>query len=119
MISPALAHHSFAMFDREKTVTISGTVREFLWMSSHVEVRVLADSGRGDAAIWSIEGNAPSVLARGGWTANTLRPGDQVSLAIHPSKSGGMEGLLADERELIVNGQPAKGVQWLVPLGGD
>jgi hypothetical protein len=42
-----------------------------------------------------------------------------VSLAIHPSKSGGMEGLLADERELIVNGQPAKGVQWLLPLGGE
>ena len=88
-------------------------------MSPHVLVRVLADTGRGDPVIWSIEGNSPSVLARGGWTANTLRPGDKVSLAVHPSKSGGMEGLLADERELMVNGQPAKGVQWLVPLGGE
>ena len=116
---PAAAHHSFAMFDREKTITVSGTVKDFMWTSPHVQIEVLADGQRGDSGIWSIEGNAPSVLARGGWTSRSLRPGDKVSIAIHPSKSGTMEGLLADERELLVNGQPAKGLQWLTPLGAD
>lgn len=116
---PAAAHHSFAMYNREKTITVSGVVKEFTWASPHVQIEIVADGQRGDSGIWSIEGNAPSVLARGGWTSRSLRPGDKVSIAIHPSKSGAMEGLLADERELLVNGQPAKGLQWLVPLGVD
>jgi Family of unknown function (DUF6152) len=116
---PVSAHHSFAMFDREKTITVSGIVKEFMWTSPHVQIEVVADGRRGDSGLWSIEGNAPSVLARGGWTSTSLRPGDKVSIAIHPSKSGSMQGLLADERELLVNGQPAKGLQWLVPLGAE
>jgi hypothetical protein len=116
---PASAHHSFAMFDREKTITVSGVVKEFMWASPHVLIEVVTDGQRGDSGLWSIEGNAPSVLARGGWTSRSLRPGDKVSIAIHPSKNGSMQGLLADERELLVNGQPAKGVQWLVPLGAE
>ena len=116
LASPAWAHHSFAMFDREKTITLSGVVKEFMWTSPHVLIQVVAESGH-ESSLWSIEGNAPSVLARGGWTSMSLRPGDKVSIAVHPSKDGTMQGLLADERELLVNGQPAKGVQYLVPLG--
>jgi hypothetical protein len=116
--SPAAAHHSFAMFDREKTITVSGVVKEFTWSSPHVLIQVVAESGR-ESGLWSIEGNAPSVLARGGWTSMSLRPGDKVSIAVHPSKDGTMQGLLADERELLVNGQPAKGLQYLTPLGGE
>jgi len=55
------------------------------------------------------------VLSRGGWTGASLKPGDRVSLGVHPSKSGGMQGLLADEQQVLVNGQPAKGLQWLIP----
>ena len=119
LAGPASAHHSFAMFDREKTITVSGVVKEFTWASPHVQIEVVTDGRRGDSGLWSIEGNAPSVLARGGWTSRSLRPGDKVSIAIHPAKSGSMQGLLADERELLVNGQPAKGLQWLVPLGAE
>jgi hypothetical protein len=115
----AQAHHSFAMFDREKTVTISGTVKDFAWTSPHIFIELLVNSGRGEPVVWSIEGNSPSVLARGGWTSNSLRPGDKVSIAVHPSKNGQMHGLLADEREVLVNGQPAKGLQWLLPLGSE
>src|SRR5579871_4682367 len=107
------------MFDREKTVTISGTVKDFVWTSPHIFIGLLVNNGRGDPVLWSIEGNSPSVLARGGWTSNSLRPGDRVSIAVHPSKGGQMQGLLADEREVLVNGQPAKGLQWLVPLGSE
>ncbi len=119
-LASASAHHSFAMYDREKTLTVSGTVKEFSWTSPHVVIRLLTGDGHGDPPMdWFIEGSAPTVLARGGWTVNSLKPGDKVSLGIHPSKNGGLQGLLADEQEVLVNGQPAKGLQWLIPTPGD
>lgn len=115
--APALAHHSFAMYERGKTITLSGTVKEFLWTSPHVTIQVVPDSPIGGRAVWSIEGSSPPVLARSGWNSTVLRRGDKVSLGIHPRKDGGVGGLLADEQQLLVNGQPAKGVLWLQPFG--
>ena len=117
LIAPAaLAHHSFAMYERDKTVTLSGTVKEFLWTSPHVSIQVLTDNRRGPMT-WAIEGGSPAVLARGGWTSTVLRPGDKISLGIHPRKDGGAGGLLADERQMLVNGQPPQGVLWAQPAG--
>ena len=112
MASAASAHHSFSMYERDKIITLSGTVKEFLWTSPHVTIQVLADNRRG-LTTWAIEGASPTVLARGGWTSTVLKPGDKISLGIHPRKDGGAGGLLADERQLLVNGQPAQGVLWL------
>ena len=63
---PAFAHHSFSMYEREKVVTLSGTVKEFIWTSPHVTIQVLTDNRNG-LATWAIEGGSPTVLARGGW----------------------------------------------------
>ena len=115
--TPGYAHHSFAMYLRDKTVTLSGTVKEYVWTSPHVMIQVLADTARNGRATWQIEGSSPTVLARGGWTSSLLRPGDKISLGIHPRKDGAAGGLLADEQQLLVNGQPAKGVLWLQPPG--
>ena len=112
----ASAHHSFSMYERERTITLSGTVKEFIWTSPHVTIQVLSDN-RGGLVTWAIEGGSPTVLARGGWTSTVLKPGDKISLGVHPRKDGGAGGLLADERQLLVNGQPAKGVLWLQPPG--
>jgi uncharacterized protein DUF6152 len=117
--TPAFAHHSFAMYERGKTVTLSGTVKEFAWSSPHVLIQILTDNTRGEPMLWFIEGGSPTVLARGGWTGNLLKPGDRISLGIHPRKDGGAGGLLADEQQVLVNGQPAKGVQWLTPAAED
>ena len=57
------------------------------------------------------------MLARGGWTSTLLKRGDKVSLGIHPRKDGAAGGLLADEQQVVVNGQPARGVLWLQPPG--
>jgi hypothetical protein len=111
----AFAHHSFAMYDREKTVTISGTVKDYVWSSPHVTIVVLADNTR--RGVLNIEGSSPVVLARGGWTSSLLKPGDKILLGVHPRKDGGAGGLLADEQQLLVNGQPPKGVLWLTPPG--
>jgi len=117
--TPSLAHHSFAMYEREKTLTLSGTVKEFTWTSPHVTIQVLTDSAKGGPVTWAIEGSSPTVLARGGWTSTVLKPGDKILLGIHPRKDGAAGGLLADEQKLLVNGQPAKGVLWLQPPGDE
>lgn len=115
--TPVLAHHSFAMYQRDKTLTLSGTVKEYVWTSPHVMIQVLADTAKTGPVTWQIEGSSPTVLARGGWTSTLLRPGDRISLGVHPRKDGAAGGLLADEQQLLVNGQPAKGVLWLQAPG--
>jgi hypothetical protein len=114
---PVFAHHSFAMYQRDKTVMLSGTVKEYVWTSPHVMIQVLADTAKPGPVTWQIEGSSPTVLARGGWTSTLLRPGDKISLGVHPRKDGAAGGLLADEQQLLVNGQPAKGVLWLQASG--
>ncbi|MSP94719.1 MAG: hypothetical protein EXR00_05565 [Alphaproteobacteria bacterium] len=108
----AAAHHSFSMYDRYRTVTLSGTVKEYIWTSPHVTIQLLRNAGRGPV-VWTVEGSSPTVLARGGWTSTVMKPGDRISLGLHPRKDGSAGGLLADEQQLLVNGHPAKGVLWL------
>jgi len=110
----ASAHHSFAMYERERIVTVSGTVREYDWVSPHVTIEVVRDGAKG-VDVWPIEGSSPTVLSRGGWTSSLVKPGDKISLGVHPRKDGQPGGLLADDREVLINGRPAKGVLWLTP----
>jgi len=114
---PSFAHHSFAVYEREKTLTLSGTVKEYGWTNPHVTIQLVTENARRGLVTWSIEGGSPTVLARGGWTSNLLRPGDKISLGVHPRKDSTAGGLLADEQQVLVNGQPAKGVLWLIPPG--
>ena len=80
---PASAHHSFAMFDAEKSITIEGTVKEFQWTNPHSWI--LMNVGQEQ---WAIELGAPGGLARQGWVPKTLTPGMKVSAIIHPLKDG-------------------------------
>ena len=52
---PALAHHSFASFDRTKELTLSGTVREFQWSNPHAWIQVVVIDDKGRQAEWSVE----------------------------------------------------------------
>lgn len=87
----ALAHHSFAMFDLAKESTLVGTIKEFQWTNPHswIEIDVPAASGTVE---WGIEGMSPNFLARRGWARDTLKPGDKVTLVIHPMKDGSHGG---------------------------
>jgi hydrogenase maturation factor len=80
-IQPAAAHHSFAMFEPTKTLTFKGTVKTFQWTNPHVIVWVLVqpDDG-GPAQEWSLETTSPGVLTRNGWTRQSLKAGDRVSV---------------------------------------
>lgn len=92
---PALAHHSFAMFDSAKTVTISGTVKDFQWTNPHVVLWVLADAEDGkQPEEWTCELTSPGNLTRMGWSRHSLSPGDKVSVELNPLRDGTHGGSL-------------------------
>ncbi len=88
----ALAHHSFAMFDQSKTVTLQGTVKDFRWSNPHVFIQLLVKNDAGVEEEWSIEMTSPEHLVRVGWRPGTLKPGDKVTLNIHPMHDGSKGG---------------------------
>src|SRR5712671_4008922 len=71
---PAVAHHSFAMFDAQKSMTLEGTVKEFQWTNPHAWILLNAPK-EGAQVQWAIEMNGPTGLARTGWLPKTLTPG--------------------------------------------
>jgi hypothetical protein len=90
--SSALAHHSFAMFDQSKSVTLHGTVKDFRWNNPHVFIQLLVKTEGGSEEEWSIEMTSPEHLVRVGWKPGTLKPGDEVTLVIHPMRDGSKGG---------------------------
>jgi hypothetical protein len=86
--SSALAHHSFAMFDQSKTITLEGAVKDFRWTNPHVFIQLLVKNESGADEEWSIEMTSPEHLARAGWRPATLQPGDELTLNIHPMRDG-------------------------------
>jgi len=84
---PAAAHHSFAMFDRDKTVELQGTVKDFQWTNPHSFLDAYVDDLKGGAPVlWTLEFGAVHNLANQGWRPKTLMPGDKVLLTLHPAK---------------------------------
>jgi hypothetical protein len=80
---PAFAHHSFAMFDADKKITLEGTVKEFQWTNPHSWILMTVGADQ-----WAIEMGAPGGLARQGWVPKTLTPGMKITAIIHPLKDG-------------------------------
>ncbi|HEY5410777.1 MAG TPA: DUF6152 family protein [Caulobacteraceae bacterium] len=91
--APSLAHHSFAMFDFSRTMTLKGVVKELQWTNPHVILWVEAPSAAGAMPeIWSAELTSPGNLTRNGWSKRTLKPGDKVLVDISPLRDGGKGG---------------------------
>jgi len=86
--SSADAHHSMAGFDRNKTVTLTGVVKQFKWANPHSWIELEVTNDKGTVDIWNVEMTSPGVLVRAGWKSNTLRPGDKVTIAAHPLMTG-------------------------------
>ena len=92
--APAFAHHSFAMFDRQKEVTLKGTVKEFQWTNPHSWIQLVVKDASGKEVEYSIEGGSPNGLSRAGWKRTSLKPGDKATVVIHPLKDGTNGGSL-------------------------
>jgi hypothetical protein len=91
--APALAHHSFAMFDQSKQVTLKGTVKEFQWTNPHAWIEVAVPNAQGGSDVWGVELNSPNNLIRQGWKRTAMKPGDKVTVIINPLKDGSKGGL--------------------------
>ena len=90
---PAFAHHSFAMFDSAKNVTLEGTIKEFQWTNPHSWIQIQAPNAQGKMEEWAIECGSPNTLARTGWRPGSFKPGDKVTIRVGPMKDGSKAGI--------------------------
>ena len=92
--SIAAAHHSFAMFDLGKEVTVEAKIKEVQFTNPHVWLQILVTDDKGVETEWSIESGAPGMMLRNGWKPSTLKAGDKVTLTMHPLRNGNPGGSL-------------------------
>ena len=83
-----LAHHSAAMFDEKKTITVEGEVKEFQLTNPHSWLLVNVKEKDGKVATWGFEAEGPSTLARAGIKPSDLRPGTRLTITGNPMKDG-------------------------------
>jgi hypothetical protein len=92
MAGQAMAHHSGTMFDDNKTIELTGTVKEFQWKNPHIWIQVIVKDSDGTTKEWSVEGGGPNSLSRNGWRPTTFKPGDSVTIKVHPMRDGSAAG---------------------------
>ena len=85
---PVLAHHGTAAFDMETLTTVKGTVTKFEFMNPHALIYVDAAGNKGEIEHWIMEESSNNHLSRSGWDKNTLKTGDQVTIAGHRARNG-------------------------------
>jgi hypothetical protein len=105
----AMAHHSFAMFDQGNPIEIAGAVVEFRYTSPHSFILVDVKGKDGASTVWNLEGPSPSILARDGMSAKSLKPGDELVLTIDPLRSGAPGGAWALIKTKFKDGKPISG----------
>jgi hypothetical protein len=82
------------MFDVAKQVTVQGVVKQFTWANPHVWLDVVVTDDKGQAQTWGLESLAVGLLYRDGWTADSLKPGDRITVLLHPMRDGTPGGQL-------------------------
>ncbi len=110
---PAWGHHSFsAVFDEDSPVEITGTVTEVEWMNPHAWIYIDVEAGNGEVVNWAVELGSPNGLTRRGWSRNTVRIGEVISVSGYRARDGSTRGsvrsiTLADGREMTGNSSRA------------
>ena len=94
LATTAGAHHSFAMFDRSRTETVAGTVKEFELINPHSWLRIMVANASGGQSDWPLELGGAGQLQRFGWTPDAVHPGDKVTVQLHPLRDGSYGGQL-------------------------
>jgi uncharacterized protein DUF6152 len=94
----ALAHHSPAMFDGSKQLTLTGTVREFQWTNPHSYIQLVVTPQDGPEQEWSLEMGANVYLYNLGWRPSTVKAGDMLTVTVIPLRSGKPGGLLIEAK---------------------
>jgi Family of unknown function (DUF6152) len=84
----AFAHHSSVMFDNQKEVTVTGTVKEFNFDNPHVNITITVTDDKSASKEWSFEAASVRGMVQAGWRRSTLKPGDTVTIVGHPLRDG-------------------------------
>ena len=91
---PAWAHHADVMYERDTTLSVEGTVKEFTFMNPHSWLYVAVTDANGQTRLWALESSSTASLLRRGWTRETVKPGDAVSASFRPMRDGSLGGAL-------------------------
>jgi hypothetical protein len=108
---PLFAHHGNASYDTTKSVTVKGTVTEYIWANPHVFVKLDGKDESGNTLHWIVEGQNPVSMMAIGWTKNTFKPGDEVEIDAMQAKNGNPVAFLgsasptAPRRRIVINGK--------------
>lgn len=95
-MAEAEAHHSPVMFDKEKQLNFTGTVKEFQWTNPHSYIQLTVADESGTEKEWSLEMGANVYLYNKGWRPSTVKTGDRISVKVIPLRSGAPGGLLIE-----------------------
>ena len=103
-----LAHHGAAAYDTTKLTTLKGTVTEYKFINPHVEISIAVKDDKGKIETWLGEANSPNVLSRRGWSRDSMKPGDQITIIGNRGKNGSFtlrlqKVVLSDGQELDPN----------------
>jgi Family of unknown function (DUF6152) len=85
---PAFAHHSMSMYDSGHDTTFKATITEFNWANPHSQITFTVTDEHGNVEKWVAEGPGPNRLANHGWSKDSLKPGDQVTIVGNRNKDG-------------------------------
>jgi hypothetical protein len=100
---PVFAHHGVATYDMGNRLTLKGTITSFDWSNPHTQVRFDVTDDSGKVVSWNLECQPPSILTHAGWTKNSLKPGDKVTITLSPARNGSPVGLLS--KVVLADGQ--------------
>jgi hypothetical protein len=90
--TPALAHHSFAMFDNTRSITLHGKATAYQWTNPHAYLEVDAEQAGGGTKHYTLEMTSINMMSRGGWTSRTIKAGDVVTVVVAPCATDGLAG---------------------------
>ena len=97
-----LAHHSMALYDQTREISLTGTVTEFRLTNPHMQILFDVKTDQGNVEHWSSIGDNPVNLRRKGWNRNTIRPNDQITISGYPAKEGRP---LMTTQKIVLNGK--------------
>jgi len=104
---PLFAHHGYAAYDTDRKVTLKGTVTQYVWANPHCVLLFDVTDDRGQVVPWSAETENPSSMVHYGWTKDSIKPGDQVTITVVPAKNGKPIGRI--QEVVLPNGQKLAG----------
>jgi Family of unknown function (DUF6152) len=105
---PLFAHHGNAAYDTGKSVTLKGTVTQWVWSFPHCMLQLEVTDDRGQVVQWIAETENPSSMIHFGWTRQSMKPGDQITVTVVPGKNGKPIGRIIEL--LLSNGQKLGGL---------